>query len=99
VLSDGDGRRSRLDRTPLMRAAKLAARSLGQLARPLPMPELTTVPVAAGSPPRASGRDAAWTDEGGALATSEEGRRHLERPDTGGFRGVAPQGQHSRSAE
>lgn len=67
VLSDGDGRRSRLDRTPLMRAAKLAGRSVAQLARPLPLPEL--MPVSAprrssperpdsggsgGSPPRAN---------------------------------------------
>jgi hypothetical protein len=41
VLSDGDGRRSRLDRTPLMRAANLACRSLGQLGRPRPSAELT----------------------------------------------------------
>jgi hypothetical protein len=42
VLSDGDGRRSRLDRTPLMRAAKSAGRSVAQLGRPVPMAELTS---------------------------------------------------------
>lgn len=40
LLSDGDGRRSRLDRTQLMRAAKLAGRSVAQLGRPLSVPEL-----------------------------------------------------------
>jgi hypothetical protein len=37
VLSDGGGRRSRLDRAPLMRAATLAGRSIAQLVRPAPL--------------------------------------------------------------
>ena len=49
VLSDGEGRRSRLDRTPLMRSAKLACQSVAQLARPLPAAELS-----AGASPRVS---------------------------------------------
>jgi NRPS condensation-like uncharacterized protein len=40
--------------------------------------------------PGPSGRDAAWTDERGAPATSEEGRRHLRRPDSGGSGGSPP---------
>ena len=98
VLSDGAGRRSRLDRTPLMRAAKPAGRSLAQQARPLPMPELAVPAFRGPFPERASERDAAWTDERGASATSEEGRRHLKRADTGGFRGVIPPGQPERDA-
>jgi NADH-quinone oxidoreductase subunit G len=38
----------------------------------------------------APGRDAAWTDERGAPATSEEGRRHLERPGASGGIGGSP---------
>lgn len=54
VLSDGDGRRSRLDRTPLMRAAALAGRSVAQLGRPLPVAELPAAAGSGGSPPRVS---------------------------------------------
>lgn len=58
VLSDGDGRRSRLDRTPLMRAAGQAGRSVAQLGRAISLPELTAITGRAvgsgGSFPRAS---------------------------------------------
>lgn len=46
VLSDGEGRRARIDRTPLMRAAGPAGRAIGQLARP--MAELTVSQTALG---------------------------------------------------
>ena len=45
---------------------------------------------AEGPAPDLSGRDPAWTDERGAPATSEEGRRDLKRPDTGGSGGSSP---------
>lgn len=51
VLSDGHGRRSRLDRTPLMRAAKLACRPVARLGRP---PSLLDVPAPG------SGESAPW---------------------------------------
>jgi len=52
VLSDGDGRRSRLDRTPLMRAARLAGRSVAELGRPVPVAEVSAAVGSGGSPPR-----------------------------------------------
>jgi hypothetical protein len=46
VLSDGTGRRNRLDRTPLLRAARIAGRSIAQFGRPQPIAELGPHPVA-----------------------------------------------------
>lgn len=37
VLSDGDGRRTRLDRTPLLRSARTAGRAVAQFGRPMPL--------------------------------------------------------------
>jgi len=49
--------------------------------------------------PQGSGRDAAWTDERGASATSEEGRWHPEAPrQSGGSGGSSPRASTTKTA-
>ncbi len=45
VLSDGDGKRTALDRRPLMRAAQTAGQAIGQLGRAAVQPQLAASPA------------------------------------------------------
>lgn len=51
VLSDGDGRRTRLERTPLMRAAQVVGLAIGKFGRAGAPPELTASTGRAGGAP------------------------------------------------
>jgi hypothetical protein len=106
VLSDGDGRRTRLDRTSLMRAAKTAGRAVTQFGRPPLVPDFPEDVPGLGPAefstvgPDPSGRGAAWTDERGSAATERGGKAAPEgAPTIGGFRGVSPRASTASRAD
>ncbi|HWF82395.1 MAG TPA: hypothetical protein VN695_17600, partial [Streptosporangiaceae bacterium] len=94
VLSDGQGRRSRLDRTPLLRAATPAARSIAQLARSTPWTAQTP-----GGGIDTSGRDAVWTDEHSRepKGAAPSGLTSAARKEDGAF--TAPGGEWGQYSE